>query len=256
MPSLREAFASSGVVCLNIKMIDAQVNNVTNQTSQFETAQSRGSRRILRSSKASSRGLMSEYCNTSGLNQGVQYESKLEQNVYYLLRLEELIIDIREQFPVIPFRDQKGRMRNHTFDFCVTFKDDRKIGIVVKSSRAAKRQRLFDDLHALRAATPKPVLDEIVLITDQDFSKEKALNAERLHRYGRNLCAFIIEQVKEKYRTLKSACSVEEFLSAFDDKHSAFASLLYLQLRNFLNIDADTELQLSTRLNPAETQSC
>lgn len=237
-------------------MIDLQVNNFSNHSAKYEPLPSRGSRKVIKSSKASSRGMMTEYCNSDRTPRLVQYESKLEQRVYFLLRLEDSVLDIQEQFPVVSFRDGKGKMRTHVFDFCLTLQDGRKTGIVVKSARATRSKRLFDDLHAIRQATPTTFLADIVLITDQDISKTKALNAERLHRYGRGLNATFVKEVRKRLNGLRKNCTVAEFLIDIENRHLGFAALLYLLLKNELQLDPNLELEFSSVLTSLGETLC
>ena len=108
-------------------------------------------------------------------------ESRLEAKVFFLAIADRSIFDIWEQPPAVTFRNFEGKIKRHVFDLLLTFKSGHKRAVAIKPFARVKNSNLTNDLKHIGRSLPKGFADDIALVTDRDFSKSNALNAERLH---------------------------------------------------------------------------
>lgn len=77
-------------------------------------------------------------------------------------------------------RNPAGRRRYYTPDFLWIWKDGTRIYVEVKPHAKAAKPELQERLICIRAALRKGMVDRLILITDADFTRDQALNAQRL----------------------------------------------------------------------------
>lgn len=147
---------------------------------------SRASRRIAKRSKSSSRGGVVVQLPNWNRSRVVQFESKLEQRVLFMLLAANNLADLREQPPFVTYRDLSGQRRHHFFDFLVQFHDGQRVAIAVKPEKVVKRTHFVSELRCIREAISKDFADQVRLITDADFTRAEALNAERYLDFRRH----------------------------------------------------------------------
>ncbi|MFA3920458.1 TnsA endonuclease N-terminal domain-containing protein [Ruegeria hyattellae] len=157
-----------------------------NGGSDLQPLPSRATRKISKRSKHSSRGGIVAQLPTWERPRIVYFESKLEQRVLFLLLARPDLVDLREQPPMIRYRDEQGQLKHHFFDFLIELRSGRRVAIAVKPAKIARRSRFVRNLRCIRQEMRKDYAHDIVLITDQDFTKAEALNAERYHEFRRN----------------------------------------------------------------------
>jgi len=147
---------------------------------------SRATRRMAKRSKASSRGGVVVHLPTWDRPRIVHFESKLEQRVLFLLLATGDIVDIWEQPPCVNYLSEAGRRKHHFFDFLVRMGCGERVAIAVKPLKVAKRTRFVSELRLIREAVNKDFADQVRLITDADFTRSEALNAERYYDFKRH----------------------------------------------------------------------
>lgn len=104
----------------------------------------------------------------------VQYDSKLEHRVLNLYTAMPDTWDIWEQPHPIVYRDRAGNVRRHYFDFLVTLTSGRRLALAVKPLKRVLRSGFLQELHCIRQHMTKEFADDVVLVTDKDFTRAEA----------------------------------------------------------------------------------
>ncbi|MBN7806462.1 TnsA endonuclease N-terminal domain-containing protein [Agrobacterium rosae] len=146
---------------------------------------SRSTRAIPTRSQASLRGVTVAQLPADLHPRRIVFESKLEQRVLYLILARPDIHDVWDQPPAIEYRNAKGALKRHTFDYLITLTDGRKLAIAVKPATRADRLRFREELVLIKAAAPLGFADDVVLVTERLFTRSAANNAARLHEFRR-----------------------------------------------------------------------
>jgi len=110
-------------------------------------------------------------------------ESGLERNAVLVILSIPDLVDLQEQAFQIQFTDETGRRRTHTIDFLATFADGSKVAFVVKNSDMACKQKFQDEFDCIRAAMPRHLADETVLVTNKSFTTAQVSNAAKLNHF-------------------------------------------------------------------------
>ncbi|MEP1611250.1 MAG: TnsA endonuclease N-terminal domain-containing protein [Roseobacter sp.] len=186
---------------------------------------SRSMRRIARRSKNSSRGGVVVQLPGWARPRIVFFESRLELNVLYILLARGDVIDVWEQPPSISYRDADGKRRSHFFDFLIVLKSGRRIAIAVKPAKIAVRSKFVSDLKCIRQEMRKDFADDILLITDQDFTKAEAQNAERYIDFARHKDLGREQSLKEVIASTSFPATVAELAAKLDADGEGFRSV-------------------------------
>ena len=177
---------------------------------------SRATRRIAKRSKASSRGAVVVQLPCEDRPRVIQFESKLEQRVLWLLLARPDVRDIQEQPPSLGYMDERGKARRHTFDFLVTLRCGHRYAVVVKPAKRARKSRFLRELKQVRKAMRKTYADAILLITDRDFTRAEALNAQRLHDFRRDRDTALMARLRDLVREITFPTTVGELARKLD----------------------------------------
>ena len=198
---------------------------------------SRSMRCIARRSKSSSRGGIVVQLPGWARSRIVFFESRLELNVLYLILARGDVVDIWEQPPSISYRDATGKRRNHFFDFLIVLKSGRRIAIAVKSARTAARTNFVSDLKSIRQDMRKDFADDILLITDQDFTKAEAQNAERYVDFSRSKIEWAEHSLKEVIASTSFPTTVAALAAKLDAEGGGFRSVFLAIYEGLLKAD-------------------
>lgn len=145
----------------------------------------RSTRAIPTRSQASLRGATVAKLPIDSYPRRIVFESKLEQRVLYLILARSDVHDVWDQPPAIEYRNAKGALKRHTFDYLVTLTCGKRLAVAVKPSARADRTRFREELALIQAAAPAGFADEVVLVTERQFTRGAATNAARLHEFRR-----------------------------------------------------------------------
>ena len=211
---------------------------------------SRAMRRIARRSKSSSRGGVVVQLPSWARPRIVYFESKLEQRVLFLLLARGDLTDLWEQPPSIIYWDERGSRRTHYFDFLIQLSSGRRVAIAVKPAKRAMQLDFVKELGCIRSAMHKDFADDLILITDQDFTKAEALNAERYHEFSRSRNEPAFARLKDTIRTIAfptSVAALSRSLGAGDQSFRTVFIAIYeglLSVDRTMPIDTDTTVYL------------
>lgn len=113
-------------------------------------------------------------------------DSDLESRVSYCFGARRDVVHMRDQWPVVPYRDQQGQMRNHIFDRHFTLNDGRRIAAAVKPSQKVISTGLKSVIAQIRQqGTFREFADGVVIITEKDCTADDSANARNVLRARR-----------------------------------------------------------------------
>lgn len=225
------------------------MNNRTDKKTQ-PPLPSRATRVMPRRSKASTRGaIIASPPGAEGCERIIQFESKLEQRVLFLLLARSDLWDIWEQPPAIAYTAPDGRTQKHTFDFLATFATGYRWAVVVKPQERAARPGFKEKLAAIRMELRKSFADELRLITDADFTRDEALNAERLHRFRRNLTPEAVAHAHDRLASADFPADIATLVQHLDMGGDGFQAILVGIYDGRLVADTRSEINETTRVD-------
>lgn len=145
---------------------------------------SRATRKIAMRSRFSCRGWTTIVRKQDGRRFRVQFESLLELMTIQMAATHPRFVDLIEQPFEVSFVDAAGRRARHHIDLKVTLTDGRKLAIAVKP--AAKVTTEFHErLAAVKRYLSADQADDLILVTDQDFTRAQAQNARRYIEFSK-----------------------------------------------------------------------
>ena len=229
-------------------------DDIFNGTGEQPPLPSRAMRRIAKRSKYSSRGGIVVQLPGWARPRVVFFESKLEQRVLFLLLARGDLIDLWEQPPAITYWDEEGRRRTHFFDFLIRLSSGRRVAIAVKPAKRASRIGFVRDLQCIRKAMTKDFADDLVLITDQDFTKAEALNAERYHEFSRSRNEVAFERLRDAIRSMSFPTSVGALAKSLDAGDQSFRTVFIAIYEGLLSSDRTMPIDTDTPVHRGAVQ--
>lgn len=233
--------------CLPAGMAKSIMKDKFNQTVGFSSPLSSCSTRPIpkRSTKSSRGGVVVQLPSQTN-PRVILFESKLEQRVLYLLLARKSVWDIREQPEPFKYLGRDGRRKYHFFDFLVTLTSGRIVAVAVKPMKLVVKHRFLLDLEDIRSAMTREFADDVVLITDQDFTKAAALNAERFHAFAR--CQN--ENLQKRLEDLACSVTFPQTVEALQKRLGAgadgFRAIFLAIFDGVLSADKTKEIGLKT----------
>lgn len=207
---------------------------------------SRAKRGIPKRSKASSRGSVVAYLPSHNEPRIIQFESKLEQRVLFLLLARKAVWDIQEQPELFRYVGREGQRKYHFFDFKVTLKCGRTIAIAVKPKKSVRKNHFLLDLADIRASMNSDFADDVILITDKDFTKAEALNAERFNAFVRNRNENLQQKLKALIHVVAFPLSVGELQNRLGAGAEGYRAIFLAIFDGLLSADKTKEIDLFT----------
>ncbi len=139
---------------------------------------SRSPREISMRSRYSCRGWTWITRKSDGRRIRVQFESLLEFLVIHMVATRANFADLIEQPFEVAYVDATGRERRHTIDFLVILDDGTRLATTVKPATKVT-QEFREELAAVKRHLPSDLADDLILVTDNDFTRAQAQNALR-----------------------------------------------------------------------------
>lgn len=172
----------------------------------------------------------------------------------FLLLARGDVIDLWEQPPSITFWDEGGRRRTHFCDFLIRLSSGRRVAIAVKPAKLASRIRFVQDLQCIRGAMTQDFADDLVLITDQDFTKAEALNAERYHEFSRARNEMAFERLRDVIRSMSFPTSVGALAKTLDAGDQSFRTVFIAIYEGLLSSDRTMPIDTDTSVHRGAVQ--
>ncbi|MCI2395727.1 TnsA endonuclease N-terminal domain-containing protein [Aliiroseovarius sediminis] len=213
---------------------------------------SRATRGIPKRSKASSRIRIVACLPSHDRPRITQFESKLEQRVWFLISVRKAVWDIREQPEAFKYIGRDGRCSYHFFDFLVTLRCGRVLAVAVKPMAEVKKKNFLLELEDIRASMNSDFADEVILITDQDFTKAEALNAERCNAFVRTRNENLQQKLKALIHVVAFPLSVGELQNRLGAGAEGYRAIFLAIFDGLLSADKTKEIDLFTMVELEE----
>lgn len=111
-------------------------------------------------------------------------DSQLEYHHLALTLVDDSVQQVLEQFGPIRFRQEDGSYGTHYFDLLITYKSGRRVAVAVKPNARITSGRFVRELKQISRTKPFGTADEVRLVTEQSFSRTKAMNAVTYLRFA------------------------------------------------------------------------
>ena len=115
-----------------------------------------------------------------------------------------------------------------------------------------RKTRFLTELEDIRAAMTSKFADDVVLITDQDFTKAEALNAERFNAFARARNSALQHQLAELATSIRFPVTVAELQRRLGVGAEGFKAIFLAIFDGVLSADKTREIDLSTIVNLGE----
>lgn len=90
-----------------------------------------------------------------------------------------------EQYPRVPYHDGKT-IRHHTFDYYTVREPGIRACVAIKHSSRVERSGIRKVLKLIAEQAGRKIADEVVLMTEADFTRNERFNAELVHEIRRH----------------------------------------------------------------------
>jgi hypothetical protein len=107
-------------------------------------------------------------------------ESDTERIVGYALAMREDVLDLREQPPFVTYM-RDGVQYRHWFDYLMLRVPAIRTAVAVKWSTRRKKSGIDATVKLIAEQNPPTFADEIVVLTEKDFTRDERYNAELVH---------------------------------------------------------------------------
>lgn len=208
-----------------------------------------------------------------------EFLSDMERNYFYLLEYAENVIDIREQFPLLPLEDtlliaeelgikhprnpETGEAIVMTTDFFLTIKsgnEDCYIARTIKATDELLNKRVLEKFEIERVYWQRKKIDWGI-VTEKEIDKSIAHNISFVHSYNdiKNIDCFngmgIIELQDLVYefikRILDSNKTIRSICNKFDndmtlERGSGLSIFKYLIINRIIEIDITKKIDVNT----------
>lgn len=226
-----------------------------------------------------------------GIKTGRQHEflSDMETNYFYLLEYAENVVDIREQFPLLPLEDtiliseelgiqhpqnpQTGEFIVMTTDFFITINSNNKLYEVARTIKAKDElinRRILEKFEIERIYWQKRNIDWGI-VTDNEIDKVIAHNISFVYSYNdiKNLdCFYQISKIELQdlvyefiKRVIDNNRTIREICSQFDndmslEKGSGLSILKYLIINKIVSIDITKKIDVNDIIAFTVNEEC
>ncbi len=215
-----------------------------------------------------------------GIKTGRQHEflSDMERNYFYLLEYSENVIDIREQYPLLPIEEtliiSEELKLDHpkhpktkenivmTKDFPITLDNNVELAKTIKPKDNLLDRRVMEKFEIERVYWERKGID-LGIVTEQEIDKTIAHNISYVQNYRdiSNLDCFsniekhelkdliyeFIKRVVDDERTMRSICT--QFDSDMSlEKGSSLSIFRYLVINKIIEIDITQKIDVNKRI--------
>lgn len=197
---------------------------------------SRATRKIPWRSPTSCRG--SIVVRLNGIPVTLHFESLLELMVIMQLLARGDVVEIWDQPPPITYCRAGGKLTRHTYDFLVALEDGRKIAIAVKNQQRAAAPGFQANISRVAQATPKAFADDVVVISEADFTRAQVMNAARYFEFNKHSddeADMVVQTVIDK---LQGAVSVQTIVEQTKLGSRAYRSIFKAIFTNKLKVQS------------------
>lgn len=162
----------------------------------------------------------------NGRWQVIVFESRHELMTAYILLSHPNLDDIWDQAERVGYLGADGEWHHHTFDYLVVI-DGKRYAVACKLESSAERLEFRTTL-GLISHQNGHFADEVVLITENAFSREWALEAELRHFIGSEIDDETDAVVRPILEAIETSTTIGEVVAASGRKGKAWRSVVRL----------------------------
>lgn len=156
--------------------------------------------------------------------QTLVFESRHELATGYILLSTPGVEGLKDQPRRFHYIGLDGKYHHHTFDYLVTV-HGRRYAVACKFASSVKRLHFKHQLSAITAQLDG-FADEVLLVTEQDYTREQALAAELSHFIGREQDEEADRAVDALIQTLNGSTTIGEIVDATRLKSRAWRAIV------------------------------
>lgn len=170
---------------------------------------SRATRKIATRSRFSCRGWTWITRKSDGRRIRVQFESLLELLTIQMTATLPNFVDLIEQPFEVTFVDSMGNPGKHHIDLLVILDDGQKLAVAVKPAEKVTA-KFRETLAAVKRYLPDELANDLVLVTDQDFTRAQAQNALRYVEFTKCSDAEADDTVARAIKSLRGIVTMND----------------------------------------------
>ena len=183
----------------------------------------------------------------------LHYESELERALAYLLLTDRDVVLVREQYPVVTYVDDEGRVRTHTFDFFVVLRSGVRVAFAVKPKHRVAKSGLRRLLELVAAQTGAEHADHFEVRTQEHLPRARVENAVQVYDARRVRDEDDVAALSAVVARQRGKVRVSDLLAALPERNGLLSAVLNLLDDGLLELANDNRrLDLSSFVLPAE----
>lgn len=132
-------------------------------------------------------------------NRALMFESILEYFFANMLMATRKIVNIEDQPSALSF-DMDGKQQEHTLDFLSTDEWGQKVGYAIKPCELLERDQTMSKVRAMKQRHVPTVVDDILVVTELQITRDKSLNALDINTARRSRCRTECDHVLDVIR--------------------------------------------------------
>ena len=108
---------------------------------------------------------------TQGQRKIFHFDGQREMAVAIEALLSPELYHLEVQLRPVEYRGSNGKLRKHSFDLRITFRDGFRRAVFVRNGTSLKKQKTQDEIAAIFAATPKSFADDKIVVNGDDYTQ-------------------------------------------------------------------------------------
>lgn len=214
-------------------------------------------------------------------NRQHEFLSDLERNYFYILEYSDIVVDIREQFPLLPLEEtvliakelgikhptdpKTNEFIVMTTDFLITTSKNGElidVARTIKSKDDLTNKRILEKFEIEKTYWQKQGIDWGI-VTDEEINKDLVQNISNIHSYYdieeidsfKNLEKYEIEDLVMEYirRLMGKNINIREISNKFDDdlflqRGTGISLFKHLLMRKVIQIDLYTPMDINKNI--------
>lgn len=137
---------------------------------------------------------------TGGQRKVYHFDGQREMAVALEALLSPDLHGLEVQLPPISYRDRNGKLRSHSFDLRITFRDGFRRAVFVRNGRSLARPETQTEIKAIFEATPKSFADDKIVVNGDHYTKEYRDNLLRVWEASRigdpDIDAYVLDRAR------------------------------------------------------------
>lgn len=178
----------------------------------------------------------------------VTFESRLERFAAEVFALDPDILRFVEQPPRIAYRDG-NTWAHHTFDFLTVRRPCTRTLVAIKHSSRVAASGIRQIIRSISEQAGRAVADEIVLLTERDFTAVERFNAELAHEVTRAPVPEHDEHVRQVSAEIYGSVIIRDVVALSGLGAFGFRAVVRLLAGRFFRlVEKDCRVEYDTRI--------